>query len=222
VYRLSQVDDYSHLPRHGLLWRAPARLELRARVSADALPGTWGFGLWNDPFSFSIGLGGMSRRFPALPNAAWFFYASSSNYLSFRDDLPADGLLAATFSSPRLPAWMVGLGSLGLPLGFVPPLGRILRRVVRRFVKQDASRLELDPAIWHTYRLEWEAAGVAFYVDGERVYEAQASPVGPLGLVVWIDNQYAAWRPDGRLRYGFEDNPEPAWMEVVDLQTGEL
>lgn len=216
-YRLAQLDDYQGLARRNLLWKPPLQVYLRARLSANDLPGTWGFGLWNDPFSFSIGLGGMSRRFPALPNAAWFFYASPPNYLSFRDDLPAHGFLAATFASPKYPAWLLALGSLGLPLALVPPMGRLIRRSVRTVVRQDAVRLALKPVEWHDYGLIWRESDVVFSINGEQVYTTQVTPAAPLGLVLWIDNQYAAWTPDGRLRYGFLANHQPAWLEIADF-----
>ena len=76
VYRLAQIDDYSGLPRSGFPWQPPLELSLEGRSSsAEDIPGTWGFGLWNDPFGLSLGLGGGTRRFPALPNCAWFFFA---------------------------------------------------------------------------------------------------------------------------------------------------
>ena len=96
-YRLAQLDDFTAKKRVNFPWPAPITLSLRARVSTSDIPGTWGFGLWNDPFSLSLGLGGGTRRFPALPNAAWFFGASRQNYLSLRDDLSANGLIAQTF-----------------------------------------------------------------------------------------------------------------------------
>src|SRR5688500_7952228 len=72
VYRLAQLDDYSALPRGRFPLSAPASLDLRCRVCDSSLPGTWGFGFWNDPFAFSLGLQGTTPRLPALPNAAWF------------------------------------------------------------------------------------------------------------------------------------------------------
>ena len=215
-YRLAQLDDYSSLPRRSLPWQAPLVARLRARVSAPDISGTWGFGFWNDPFSLSLGLGGMVRRFPALPRAAWFFYAAPPNYLSFRDDLPAQGLLAATFNSPEIPPPLLALGSLGLPLGFIPPAGRLLRRVVRGFVRQGAVQLGLNPVEWHSYSLVWSGEEVSFEVDGMRAASAVVSPAGRLGLVLWIDNQFAAWGPDGRLRFGFLSTPQPAWLEIAD------
>ena len=68
-YRLAQLDDTQHLPRSEFRWQSPCILELRARVSAADLPGTWGFGLWNDPFSASLGVGGGREncRFSQMP-----------------------------------------------------------------------------------------------------------------------------------------------------------
>jgi hypothetical protein len=37
-----------------------------------------------------------------------------------------------------------------------------------------------------------------------------------LGLTLWIDNQYAAWRPDGKIGFGVLGNEE-AWLEIADL-----
>lgn len=219
-YRWAQLDDYMHCPRSAFRWKPPFHLELRARVSAVEPPGTWGFGLWNDPFSVSLGLRGMARRLPALPNAAWFFFASRHNYLTLRDDHPAKGLLAATFSSPAIPSPLLALGLLSLPLLAWPPTARFLRRLARRFVQEDAARLEIDPTEWHTYCLEWHREAVHFLLDGDICFETNAAPRAPLGLVVWIDNQYAAFPPEGRLRFGTLPYPEPAWLEVVLLEAG--
>lgn len=215
-YRLAQLDDYAALPRRRLPWQPPFSLELRARASASALPGTWGFGLWNDPFSLSLGFGG-GQRLPALPNTAWFFFASPENYLSLRDDLPACGSLAATFRSPRWPAWRYALAAPLLPLMALPVLARWLRRLGRRTIQQEAVSLALDPAAWHTYRLDWEAGRVTFSLDGQTVLATPVSPLGPLGLALWIDNQYAALPPGGRLAYSTLANPEPAWIEIEPL-----
>jgi len=57
----------------------PCTFSLHARLSGTDLPGTWGFGLWNDPFGLSLGFGGQAARLPALPQAAWFMHASPPN-----------------------------------------------------------------------------------------------------------------------------------------------
>jgi hypothetical protein len=49
------------------------------------------------------------------------------------------------------------------------------------------------------------------------VFEPSISPHGPLGLVIWIDNQFAAIPPSGKVRFGTLPTPEPAWLEVEGL-----
>jgi hypothetical protein len=215
-YRLAQLDDYADLKRKGFPWTAPFTLRLEACASASDLPGTWGFGLWNDPFSISFGFGGGVRRFPALPNAAWFFFASLPNYLSFRDDLPAAGQLAATFHSLNIPAPLLALGVPALPLFVLRPFVRLFRRMARLLIGQDSAALEHDPTNWHQYKLMWQESSVTFCVDDEIVLETYVIPRNPLGLVIWIDNQYAAFPPNGKLGYGSLAN-EDSWIEVKGI-----
>jgi hypothetical protein len=218
AYRDAQVDDYLGRKRRRFLWSAPCRLSLDARVSSDATPGTWGFGLWNDPFNFSLGLGGADRRLPALPEAAWFFYASPPNYLSLRDDLPAQGFLAATFSAPILPAPLLAGAAPFLPLLGWPWAARRLRPAARWLVKQDAVQLEVERTAWHHYQLDWQPAATTFTVDGQVVLATPVSPRGQLGLVMWIDNQYAAFTPHGRLSFGRLPTPEAVWLEIKAIR----
>jgi len=220
-YSVAQLDDTTALPRSRFRWAPPIEFRVTARVSAPDLPGTWGFGWWNDPFSLQLGLGGATRRLPALPNAAWVFHAASPNYLALRDDHPAQGLLAATFSSPRLPAPLLALGLPAAPLLMWPCTARAVRSVARRFVYEDAAVLPLDPTQWHTYGLVWTEDVVRVTVDGVVAFSTPVVPTGRLGLVLWIDNQYAAFPPDGRLRMGSSANPD-AWLDVADLRLSRL
>jgi hypothetical protein len=218
-YAVAQLDDYHGQARRAFAWQAPLSLELQARVSAENLPGTWGFGLWNDPFSFSLGLGGASRRFPALPNAAWFFYASPPNCLSLRDDRPAQGFLAATFRSPIVPAALLALASPGLALGALPPTARLLRAILRRLIEQDSCLVPVIPLTdWHTYRLDWQADSAAFAVDGQEIFRTLVAPRGPLALVLWIDNQFAAFPPHGRIAFGNLPLANPAHLDLANVQ----
>jgi hypothetical protein len=216
-YRLAQVDDYEGLQRNSFRWKPPFKCSLQARSSLDNIPGTWGFGLWNNPFGMAILKGAEMLRLPALPNTAWFFFASPPNYLSLRDDLPAQGELAAVFRSVRLPAPLLVLGALALPLLLWRPAARRLRRLARRFVQQEAMQLAVSPLEWHTYELSWQAHEVAFWIDSVMVLKTDLAPRGPLGLVIWVDNQYAALPPDGRVGFGTLENSEPAWIEIRDL-----
>ncbi len=214
-YRLAQWDDYRALPRRRFPWQPPLTFSIHARVSHRILPGTWGFGLWNDPMSLSLGFGSQ-RKLPALPNTVWFFFASPENSLSFRDDLPAHGALAATFRAPTWPVWFFAPGAVALPLLFFRPTARFLRRVASRLIQQDAASLEIDPTQWHTYAFHWEADCVTFTVDEQTVLATPISPHGSLGLVIWLDNQYAAWHPDGSLKWGVLEG-EGGILEVQNL-----
>jgi hypothetical protein len=206
-YRLAQLDDYGALARRDFAWQPPVTLRLQARVSAADLPGTWGFGFWNDPFGVSIGSGGTAARLPCLPNCAWFFHASPPNQLSLDDRAPASGFFAGTFRSPRLPSWFSLPAVLGLPLLALRPLARRVRRLAGRWVRQAGVPVDADVTGWHAYEIRWGEEICEFLVDRESILRTEVVPQGPLGLVLWIDNQFAAWGADGRLRYGLLPNP---------------
>jgi len=216
-YRLAQLDEHGSLRRRDFPWQPPLTLHLQARISARELPGTWGFGLWNDPFSALISYSGIVPRLPALPEAAWFFHASPHNHLSFRDDLPASGFLAATFHSREFPSLILAMAAPLMTLSLVPGLAHWVRRLLRCFIHQDAESLDTDETEWHAYHMEWEADKVRFSLDGVETFQTEVSPRGPLSLVIWVDNQYAALPPRGRFRYGRLPNPQPAWMEIKEF-----
>ena len=212
TYRLAQLDDYTKTPRHKFPWHPPIRLALSARASSRSIPGTWGFGLWNDPFGLSLGFGGTPFRLPSLPNAVWFFGASKENHLSFRDDKPAQGFLAQTFRSPKFHPLLI-------PAGMALPFSRNLtRRLLGKVIGEDGIRLGIDVTQWHDYKLDWREDRIAFEVDEVPVFESSVSPQAPLGLVIWIDNQYAAFTPGGNIRFGVLENPEPAWLEIKNIE----
>jgi hypothetical protein len=188
-------------------------LSLHARVSASNLPGTWGFGLWNDPFGFSLGLGGSAGRLPVLPNAAWFFHASPPNWLSFRDEIPAQGFFTGTIHSPRVPSLLLAPLLLALPFLALRPTSRLLRWLVGQMVRQDAAAIAVDVTEWHEYSIQWPREYLEFKIDGETILRTSITPAPPLGLVLWIDNQFAGWTSEGRLGYGTLDNPA-AWLEI--------
>ena len=67
----------------------------------------------------------------------------------------------------------------------------------------------------------WGDREADFLVDGEPVLQGAPSPRGPLGLVIWIDNQYLIVHPAGRLRHGILPLPHDQWLELdaVALQS---
>jgi len=223
-YRIAQLDDYAQTRRSNFPLRCPLSISLSARASNHSIPGTWGFGLWNVPFGLSLGFGGNAFRLPTLPNAVWFFGASEENYLSFRDprastgDLDgtsrppaANGFLAQAFRSPRFHPSLVAAG-LALPFS-----RKTTRRLLGNIIDEDGIALSLDVTQWHRYRLDWRENEVSFEVDDVRVFGSNVSPKPPLGLVIWIDNQYAAFTPAGKIGFGVLANPEPAWLEIKDV-----
>ena len=238
-YRDAQLDDYSQLPQHKFPHQT-LRLSLRARTSSISPAGTWGFGLWNDPFGLSLGFGGSPFRLPALPNAVWFFYGSKENYLSFKSGqsqriVPTNGFMAQTFRSPKFHPLLI-LAGLVLPFS-----RKMTRKLLSRVIQEDGfslwsptaccrDRQEQAPALqsqgvdvtqWHSYRLEWEAKRVAWYVDDALVFESTVSPHPPLGVIIWIDNQYAAFTPEGKIAFGVLANEEE-WLEVEDIVISEM
>ena len=238
AFRLAQLDNYSALPRNQFPSRPPVAISLRARASSDSTPGTWGFGFWNDPFEFSLGVRGRPFRLPALPNAAWFFHASEENYLSFssvgRNDtsysqsippsddsagyhpapqnLPGNGFMAQSFRSPAFDLRLL------LTAVLFPFSRKAARRQLSRIIREDGVRVQADPTEWHHYRLDWSPKRVVCEVDNVRVLETSVSPRPPLGMVIWIDNQFAAYTPEGKIGFGVLSNPEPAWIEISDLE----
>jgi len=89
------------------------------------------------------------------------------------------------------------------------------------FSRNTASELaeskRVDPTQWHRYRLEWREKRVSFEVDNVQVFESAVSPNPPLGLVIWIDNQYAAFTPEGRIAMGVLEGKDE-WLEIKDLE----
>jgi hypothetical protein len=217
-YRLAQLDDYAKTLRGRFPLRFPLSLSLSARTSSASIAGTWGFGLWNDPFGLSLGFGGNSFRLPALPNAVWFFGASQESYLSFREGV-ANGFLAQIFRSPSFHPRLI-LAGLAFPFS-----RRTTRRLLGKVVGEDGTDLSSGdqpvlPTQWHRYKLDWREKRVSFEVDDKQVFESGISPNPPLGSVIWIDNQYAAFTPEGKIGFGVLENPEPAWLEIKDLELG--
>lgn len=218
VYRLAQWDDYARLPRRAFAWQPPLTLRADLRASARDLPGTWGIGLWNDPFSLSLGMGGGVRRFPVLPQCAWFFFASHHNYLSLQDNQPANGALASVWRSRRLPALLLALlAAPALPLLTYSPSARLLRRWASQLVQQTAYASTHNPCEWHTYQIIWHTHCVQFSIDDVVLFETTLSPRPPLGFVLWIDNQFMAWQPNGKLSAGILETATEGWLDIKNL-----
>ena len=201
-YADAQVDDTQGLPRDRLCWTPPLQLTVRARVAPDTPSGTFGFGLWNDPFAVSLGQRGAARRLPCGPRALWFFYASPPNEFGFTAG-PRSGWRAMSIDTPQIhPLWLTPAAVAAAALAQIP----IVRRPVMRLaLKQVAAAEAVLPCAvdeLHEYELTWERSVATFRVDGDVVLRADRPPRSPLGFVAWIDNQYAIASPENGLRFG--------------------
>jgi hypothetical protein len=216
-YCNAQLDDYQGRPRRAFLHRPPLRLTLRARFShaAGVLNGTGGFGFWNDPFMMT------GLRMPALPRTLWFFYAAPPSDMRLAVDTPGHGWKAAVLDALSVRG-VTALPLAALAAPFMRRAGlyqRLWPFFARSFGIAEQALAEVPAAAlsaWHTYTIEWGTRTAIFSVDDTAVLTAPA-PQGPLGLVIWLDNQYLAVHPSGRLRYGLVAKSEMQWLEIADL-----
>lgn len=214
AYTNAQIDDYQGLPRSQFRWQPPLTLSVRARFShpKGALSGTAGFGFWNDPFMMT------SKRLPSLPRAIWFFYASPPSNLKLDMDVAGDGWKAAMIDAKN---WrfllLLPTVPFAVPLMHVRPVYHRLWRVGQRAIGVKEAPVRAKMTEWHTYVIEWGVDNVRFLVDGSVMLAAEISPQGPLGFVMWLDNQYAIVTPWGKFGYGLLGREGVQWMEVQEL-----
>ena len=91
-----------------------------------------------------------------------------------------------------------------------------------RVIHEDSSLLSYEVTRWHSYKLELDLEIVRFQVDDETLFSTETTPKGPLGLVFWIDNQYLAFPPDGKLAFGTLENYETAYLEIQKIKLNDL
>lgn len=215
AYSDAQIDDYRGRSRRRFPWRPPLRMTVRARFShrAGVLRGTAGFGFWNDPFLMT------GARLPALPRAVWFFYASSPSEMKLDLETPGWGWKAATIDAQRPEAllWAL-LAPVIIPLMNWRAVYRRLWPSVQRALRVREAPVEAEMTDWHTYVIVWGEREAYFEVDGEIILRDAPSPRGPLGFVMWVDNQYMVATPWGRVAWGLLDVPDCQWMEVDRLE----
>ena len=229
AYSNAQIDDYQPLKRRDFLWHPPLRLSLRARFShpaatlsgsqsgpglvRSALTGTAGFGFWNDPFMMT------GRRRPTLPRSLWFFYSSPPSDMQLAYGVQGWGWKAAVIDALRLPFFaLLPTAPFGFLLMRSPVLYPLLWPIAQRSMHVQETLLTQPIENWHSYELVWQRQQVCFWIDGKLVFQTEYAPLGPLGLVLWLDNQYMIVKPTGVVRAGLVKSKNVEFLEIEDLQ----
>jgi len=213
-YADAQLDDYGKAARRRLPDSPPVRLRLRARASHAQPTGTLGFGFWNNPFTLTGG------NVLAAPNTVWFFYASPPSDMALAKGVPGFGWKAATLNAGRYPSLLVApAAAAAVALTLVPGLGAPVMAAARRLVQAHEALLD-DVALtdWHTYEIDWLETEAVFRVDDAERLRSPAPPRGPLGLVLWLDNQYAIASRAGKFSFGLCATKEDQWLQIEDVQ----
>jgi hypothetical protein len=213
-YTNAQLDDYQTFARQNFLWRPPLQMIVRARFShpAGELRGTAGFGFWNDPFMMT------GWRWPALPRVIWFFYSSHPSNMKLDINTPGCGWKAGT-----LDAWcwrffsLLPVAPIAIPLMNVKALYRLCWPIGQRAINVSETLLPVTMTDWHSYKLVWHEKTAHFYVDDQLILDCNTPPRGPLGFVIWLDNQYMVVTPCGKFASGLVELPNEQWMEVSRL-----
>jgi hypothetical protein len=171
--------------------------------------GTAGFGFWNDPFLMT------GLRLPTLPRAIWFFFASTPSNIKLDRNTPGHGWKAATIDALSWPfVLLLPTAPVAIPLMNFRPLYRAIWPFAQWATGVSEAAVGVEMTDWHTYELYWEEKRARFSVDGVVLMDCDTPPRGPLGFVMWFDNQYAIVTPWGRFGYGLLDAPGCQWMAV--------
>ncbi|HVU14558.1 MAG TPA: hypothetical protein VHD90_24945 [Phototrophicaceae bacterium] len=217
-YTDAQIADYTYETFH-FRWRPPVRMTVTAWASGAGatLHGTAGFGFWNHPFSPD------ANRIPRLPQAIWFFHASSENNMALCYDVPGCGWKAATLDTTR-PAALAML-PFALPAALLMRIPAVYARLFPPIQRRlNVAEKLLDGNLLaqkHTYGIDWRADGSRFSIDGATVFETPYAPRGPLGFVAWIDNRWAVVTPQGKLSFGLApiEREQSLILENVLIET---
>jgi hypothetical protein len=94
------------------------------------------------------------------------------------------------------------------------------RRKIGLRIQEDAVNVAADAREWHLYRIEWTETLTVFMIDGRVILGTRLAPCPPLGLIIWIDNQFAGFDPQGRLSWGVEACATESWLEIEDPTLG--
>ncbi len=219
-YHNAQLWNYVQLssPRSPvqLQNRPPLRLSLTAYATGnpEEFVGTAGFGFWNHPFSPD------RYRFPRLPRALWFFFASKQSNMALDYNVPGNGWKCGVIDAinPRALALM----PLALPAALAMRSKKVYAKLypsIQRALKIDEHPIPLNLLRErHHYQIDWMLDHVEFSIDHEPVFITSFSPSGPLGLVIWMDTRYAIVTPQANIGFGVEAVKQAQGLEIEALK----
>jgi hypothetical protein len=134
------------------------------------------------------------------------------------DEQPGNGAMAGVYFSPQIPSLFISSAVLFSPLLASKPTSRWLRSLASKLIRHEIVPIQIDPTMWKHYKINWRPNEVNFEVDDQVVFRSTLAPKPPLALVLWLDNQYGAWRPDGGWGYGTLPVSADSWVEIKDLR----
>ncbi len=224
------------------------RLRARFSHPIGILQGTAGFGFWNIPFADptiktvdptktmagtaktmagtakTMGgtvktMAGTAIKWPALPQATWFFYGSAPTDLPLSPSGKGQGWFAATLDATTPSALsMIPIAPFVLLANQVTTIRKKLWPLVQCQLGIDYTQIEQDITQWHSYELIWKTTGCQFIVDNIVIMNTKQSPRGPLGFVCWIDNQFMIITSQSKIKWGILPIKEPQWLQISSLE----
>ncbi|MCX6014449.1 MAG: family 16 glycosylhydrolase [Chloroflexales bacterium] len=123
--------------------------------------------------------------------------------------------LASTLETRTWQALLIGMWApLLLLLMKIPTLyASLLPRLTPRL--RLAEQMLVPDDTWHHYQIDWQPDSVTWRIDGQVVHQTASAPCQPMGLCIWIDNQWLAVGPRGRWGWGL--CADTAVLEVRDV-----
>jgi hypothetical protein len=159
---------------------------------------------------------------PALPRAIWFFYAAPPSNMKLDLNTPGWGWKAATIDAARWPFLALApTAPVAMPLMHIRSIYRRLWPIGQRAIGVCEQALATSMDDWHVYTIDWGRNVARFFVDGTPIFTCETPPRGPLGLVIWIDNQFMRVTPWGDFGYGVIDRPgrQSLWVDWLSVET---
>lgn len=176
-------------------------------------PGVLGFVMILSDFpSVSVRCTAGCLRFQMQPGSLMLLHQISFHWIM---KFPLTAFWVVIRSPLHFPLWAAP-ALLSVPFLVTKSFLHLLRRLAGRIVRQDAAAILMDTTHWHYNSIEWLRESAVFTIDGEIILKTPFSSSPPLGIVLWIDNQYAAWKPDGSIGFGSLPNPY-ACLEMTDI-----